>query len=121
LSEGRYNLVNSLFDQMITFRIGELQAATAAIHEVEAALEAKPKHEAREMLSRARALVNAVPVTEEEANDPAFAAIFAKKRKKPTDEVPQRQAEVEQQWDSFARANYTKAEQLARQALSMID
>ena len=117
LSEGRYNLVNSLFDQMITFRLDDLTEATQAIHEAEAELASKPNPQARALLDEARALVAAVPVTEDEANDPAFAAIFEKKRKKITDEVPVRQAEVEQQWDSFARANYRKAKQLAQQAM----
>ena len=45
----------------------------------------------------------AVPVTEAEANDREFSGIFKKKRKKITDKVPLRQAEVEQRWDTFAR------------------
>ena len=118
LSKGRYNLVNSLFDQLITFRAEELQAATRAVYDAEAALAAKPNAAAQALVAQARELITAVPVTEAEANDPAFAAVFAKKRKKPTDEVPERQAEVEQRWDSFARGNYAKAEELARQALA---
>ncbi len=121
LSEGRYNLVNSLFDQLITFRAEELRIATAALHEAQAAIQAKPNAEASKLLDEARSLIDAIPVTEAEANDPAFAGIFAKKRKKPTDEVPQRQAEVEQQWDSFARNNYRKAEELARQAANLAE
>lgn len=121
LSEGRYNLVNSLFDQLITFRADELSSATAAIHTAQAALQAKPNRAAQKLLDEAKGLVDAVPVTEAEANDPAFASIFAKKRKKPTDEVPQRQAEVEQKWDSFARNNYAKAEELAKQAMKMAE
>ena len=119
LSEGRYNLVNSLFDQLITFRMGELRAATEAIHDAAAALEKTPNADAQALLDQARELVAAIPVTEAEANDPAFAAVFEKKRKKATDEVPQRQAEVEQQWDSFARENYAKAEKLAREAAKL--
>ncbi len=121
LSEGRYNLVNSLFDQLITFRADELRSATQAIHEAQAAIDRKPNAEAAKLLAEARAQVNAIPVTEAQANDPDFASIFAKKRKKPTDEVPQRQAEVEQQWDSFARSHYAKAGELARQALKLAD
>ncbi len=120
LSKGRYNLVNSLFDQMITFRKDELQAATQAIHEAAAALAAKPDPKAQALLDQARELVAALPVTEAEANDPAFAAIFEKKRKKATDEVPQRQAEVEQKWDTFARTNYEKAEKLAQEAARLV-
>ncbi|MCG6965980.1 MAG: extracellular solute-binding protein [Chromatiaceae bacterium] len=118
LSEGRYNLVNSLFDQLITFRAEELRTATAAVQAAESALAGKSKPEAEALLEQARTLIAAVPVTEAEANDPAFAAIFAKKRKKPTDEVPQRQAEVEQKWDGFAQSNYAKAGELAKQALN---
>jgi hypothetical protein len=42
LSESRYNVVSALFDQTITFRLKELQAATKAIHAAEAALAKKP-------------------------------------------------------------------------------
>ena len=117
LSEGRYNVVNSLFDQLITFRMDELRAATRAIQEAEAALAARPNADAQRLVAEARALVAAVPVTEAHAGDPAFASVFSKKRKKATDEVPQRQAEVEQEWDAFARANYARAQALAEQAL----
>ncbi len=120
LSEGRYNVVNSLFDQLITFRIGELRAATQAIHEATEALAKRPDPKAQALLDEARQRVAAVPVSEAEANDPAFAAVFEKKRKKATDEVPQRQAEVEQLWDAFARDNYAQAEELARQAIRLV-
>ncbi len=116
VSEARYNLVNSLFDQLITFRLDDLRAATQAIHEAEAVLAKKPSPAARKLLDEARALVAAMPVTEAQANDPAFAAVFEKSRKKAGDEVPQRQAEVEEQWDRFARENYAKALELARRA-----
>ena len=36
LSEDRYSVVHSLFDQTITFRLKELQSATKAIHDAEA-------------------------------------------------------------------------------------
>lgn len=121
LSKGRYNLVNSLFDQLITFRAEELRAATEAVHAAADALATKPNAEGSALLAEARALIRAVPITEAEANDPALASVFSKKRKKPTDEVPQRQAEVEQQWDRFARANYAKAQELAEQALAKTD
>ena len=99
--------------------MGELRAATEAIHDAAAALEKTPNADAQALLDQARELVAAIPVTEAEANDPAFAAVFEKKRKKATDEVPQRQAEVEQQWDTFARENYAKAEKLAREAAKL--
>ena len=119
LSEGRYNVVNSMFDQLITFRMQELQAAVRAVQEADQVLAKKPNAEAQVFVDQARDLIAEVPVTEAEAGDPLFAAIFSKKRKKATDEVPQRQAEVEQGWDSFARSNYAKAEELAQKAQKM--
>ena len=41
LSGARYQVVVSLFDQMVTFRLKELQAATKAIHDAEKRLKAK--------------------------------------------------------------------------------
>jgi len=121
LSEGRYNLVNSLFDQLITFRLEDLRDATTAIYSAQAALAEKPNPEAQKLLDEARSLVAAVPITEEQANDKTFSAIFEKKRKKATDVVPQRQAEVEEQWDRFARESYAKAKELASRAKDMAD
>ncbi len=118
-SKARYNLVNSLFDVMITYRLDDLKAATKAIHEAAAALEKKPNPEAAKLLDEARALVAAVPIDEAKSLDPQFAAIFKKKRKKATDKVTGRQAEVEQQWDEMVRANYAKAKELAMKAASM--
>jgi len=121
VSQGRYNLVNSLFDQLITFRLEDLREATEAIYAAEAALAKKPNPSAQKLVEEARGLVAAVPVTEAQANDKAYAAIFEKKRKKATDQVPQRQAEVEEQWDRFARQNYAKAKELAERAAGMVD
>ncbi len=118
-SKARYNLVNSLFDVMITYRLDDLRAATKAIHEAAAALASKPNAEAQKLLDEARALVAAVPIDEAKSLDPAFASIFKKKRKKKTDKVTGRQAEVEQQWDAMVKANYEKARALAEKAKAM--
>ncbi len=109
LSKRRYNLVNSMFDVMITYRLEDLRAATKAIQKAEAALMKSPNPQAARLLEEARTLVAALPVTEAKAADPAFAGIFKKKRKKKTDVVPQRQAEVEEQWDTFIKKNYAQA------------
>ena len=50
LSEDRYAIVQALFDQTITFRLKELQAATKAIHDAEAKLAGKSSAQARELL-----------------------------------------------------------------------
>ena len=60
------------------------------------------------------------PITEAEAAEPGFANIFKKKRKKATDKVTGRQAEVEQEWDSMVKANYAKAKELAEKAKSLL-
>lgn len=120
LSKNRYNLVNSLFDVMITYRMDDLRAATEAIYEAEAELAESPNAEARELLNQARALVDKPPITEAQANDPDFAAIFTQKRKKASDSVSGRQAEVEAEWDSIVVSNYEQAEALAEKALSLL-
>ncbi len=118
-SKARYNVVNSLFDVMITYRHDDLKAATKAIHEAAAALAKKPNAEARKLLAEARALVAALPIDEAKSLDPAFAGIFKKKRKKATDKITGRQAEIEQQWDAMVKANYAKARELAEKARNM--
>ncbi len=110
LSKSRYNLVNSMFDVMITYRMDDLREATKAIQDAEAA------NGDKNMIAEARALIVALPITEAEAADPAFSGIFKKKRKKATDKVTGRQAEVEQKWDAMVKANYAKAIELANKS-----
>jgi len=118
LSKNRYNLVNSLFDVMITYRMDDLRAATKAIHAAQKALSETPNVEAAALVKQARTLVAALPITEADANNPDISAVFTKKRKKATDKVTGRQAEVEAKWDAFVVANYQQAKDLAEQALS---
>ncbi len=119
-SKARYNLVNSLFDVMITYRLDDLRDATRAIQQAEAALAGKSNPKAEALLKEARALIDQVPIDEAKSLDPEFAAIFKKKRKKKSDKVTGRQAEVEQEWDSMVKANYAKAKALAEQARGML-
>jgi ABC-type Fe3+ transport system substrate-binding protein len=119
-SKNRYNLVNSLFDVMITYRLDDLRAATNAIQDAEAALSGKSSTEAQKLIAEAKALVGAVPIDEAKGLNKDFAGIFKKKRKKATDKVTGRQAEVEAEWDNMIKANYAKAKQLADKAKSML-
>jgi spermidine/putrescine-binding protein len=118
-SEQHYNLVNALFDQLITFQLDGLRAATKAVQDAEAALAKKPNAEGEKLVREARDLIAAMPVSEAESMDPSFDAIFEKKRKKKGDEVPMRQAQVEEKWDAFASKNYAEAEAKAKAALAM--
>ncbi|MGB5984778.1 MAG: hypothetical protein WBG37_05685, partial [Desulfobacterales bacterium] len=56
LSEKRYNIINSLFDVMITYRREDLARAVKAIQEAEAALGGNANPEAAALISEARAL-----------------------------------------------------------------
>ena len=120
LSKNRYNVVNSLFDVMITYRLDDLRDATKAIQEAEAAAKGKSNSEAEALIKQARMLINEIPIDEAKAGQKDFAGIFKKKRKKATDKVTGRQAEVEQQWDSMVKANYAKAKELAEKAKSLL-
>jgi ABC-type Fe3+ transport system substrate-binding protein len=114
LSETRYELLNSLFDRLITFRLKELNAAWKAIHDAEKKLGAGGSADAMTLVAGARRLASSVPISEKEAGDKAIAASFQelKKGQKPAG----RQAEFEEKWDSFAVKNYAEARALAEKA-----
>lgn len=118
-SGARYNLVNSMFDVMITYRLDDLRAAVGAVHKAEAKHAGGDNAEAKALIAEARALIDANPIDEAKSLDTDFAGIFTKKRKKATDEVGERQAEVEQKWDSMVVENYRKAKDLADKAAAM--
>ncbi|MDX2316334.1 MAG: extracellular solute-binding protein [Gammaproteobacteria bacterium] len=120
LSKSRYNVINSLFDVMITYRLDDLRDATKAIQDAEAAMAGKSNAAAADLIAQAKALVNEVPVDAAMASSEEFNAIFKKKRKKATTKVTGRQAEVEQEWDALVKANYAKATSLAEKAKSML-
>jgi ABC-type Fe3+ transport system substrate-binding protein len=119
-SGARYNVVNSLFDVMITYRLDDLRAAVLAVQEAEAKLGSTANAEASALIAEARALISATPIDEAKALDPAFSGIFKKKRKKVTDVIEGRQAEIEQQWDAFVLDNYGRARELAEKASSLL-
>jgi len=120
LSKSRYNVVNSLFDVMITYRLDDLRDAVGAVQKAEAALAEHPNAKAADLVREAKALIAAVPISEAKAAQPDFAKIFKKKRKKATDKVTGRQAEVEEQWDKMVKKNYAQAKAKAEQALAML-
>ena len=123
LSKGRYNLVNSLFDVMITYRLDDLRAAMSAIYKAEKALGNKNNPKAKKLIADARALISKSPITEAQANDPAFNKIFKKSRKKSKDiekYAGTRQAEVEAEWDKQVVSNYSQAKQKAEEALKSL-
>ncbi|MBD3181035.1 extracellular solute-binding protein, partial [Candidatus Poribacteria bacterium] len=111
ISQERYGLINSLFDQVITFRLKDLRQAWKAIYEAEeqiAKRKSRGKNVSKEeaLLKEARSLVTKVPISEKDANDPGINQNFA-------GEANEIQAKYETQWDSLSKDNYAKAKKIA--------
>ena len=118
LSETRYNVVSALFDQSITFRIKELQAATKAIHEAEAALAKKPNAAAAALVKQARELAFAPVVSQTMAGNKEFLKLFTANKKDA--DVNKQVTGLEDRWNTAARENYGKARTLAEQASGLL-
>jgi len=117
LSRSRYYVVNSLFDQTVTFRHKELTAATKAIHEAAAKLAGKGNPQAQKLLAEARELAYTPIVSEEKSKDKEFLALFSQTKR---DALKTKQLTgLEEYWNSTARKNYLRAAELANQAAAM--
>jgi len=117
LSESRYYLVSSLFDQTVTFRHKELQAATKAIHDAEAALAKKANPEGSALVRQARDLAFAPIVNESLVKDAQFLATFTRNKRDAA--VNQEVTGLEDSWNNKAKSNYEKARELAARAASL--
>ncbi len=118
LSSDRYQVVVSLFDQMVTFRLKELQAATRAIHDAERKLKAKPNAQAAELLKQARSFAYSPLVSDSMIKDEQFLELFRRNKKEV--EVAKQLTGLEDLWSTKAKANYAKAGELAGQAAALI-
>jgi ABC-type glycerol-3-phosphate transport system substrate-binding protein len=118
LSEDRYAIVHSLFDQTITFRLKELQAATKAIWDTEAKLAGKKNAEAEALLRQARDLAYAPVISAQIADQKDFQMLFASIKREVT--VARQITGLEETWNSKAKANYEKAADAARQAAALV-
>ncbi len=98
LSSSRVNLVNALFDQVITFRLAELRAGGRA---------GKKAAPGAALRREAPALASTPPLDDKRADRALNDAFKSKADVK---------AKHEAEWDAFARANYAKARALAEQA-----
>ncbi len=114
LSGQRYPVVISLFDQMVTFRLKELQAATKSIHEAAKALKARPNAKGNELLAQAQSLAYTPLVGAENVKNKEFLELFRKSRRDVA--VSKELTGMEQIWSEKARANYERARQLADEA-----
>ena len=118
LSESRYNVVSAMFDQTITFRLKELQAATKAIQAAEAALAKKPNVAAAALVKQARDLAYTPAVGQGLAGDKDFLALFTANKKSAA--VNKQVTGLEDTWNRHARDNYERARTLAEQALAQV-
>ncbi len=110
LSESRYYVVVSLFDQLVTFRHKELAAAAKAIHEADKRLAGRRNAQ----LEEARKLAFSPTLDEKQAADKALLAVF--KADKKDAEATRRKTQVEEEWATKAKANYARAVELANAA-----
>ena len=115
-SEVRNDVVDALFDQIITFQLADLKRTAKAINEADAALAKKDNAQGRTLLNEARALTTAMPITEAQAASAEIGGAFTGSKQKGT-----RQAEFEQQWAAFSKehnaqalAKATEAQKLAK-------
>jgi phosphoglycerate transport regulatory protein PgtC len=114
LSSARTAVVDTLYDQLVTFQLDALKSATKAIHTAEAALAKKDSPAGRALLKEARDLVAKMPVTAEQAASAEIQAAFSGGKQKSA-----RQAELEQQWAASAKAAYVEAETKAGEAAKL--
>ena len=114
LSQARYGVVSSLFDQVITFRLKELQLATKAILDAEQKFAKKPNSQAAALIQEARTLVFSPVVSGAESNQRELLELF--KKKKNDADVTKRLGQLEETWGTRAKANYEKGLELALQA-----
>ncbi len=115
LSTSRVNVVNALFDQLVTFRHAELRAAWGAIAQASIAAArargaGKNVERAETLLREARSVASAVPIDDKRASKDLNDALKSKADVK---------ARHEAEWDAFARASYARARALAEQALAV--
>lgn len=114
LSSGRRDVVNSLYDHVITFRHRELKEAWQSIYRAEEIL-GKTKSanaaQGKNLLMEAKKLGSQVPIDDKRAGDKEVSGAFKSKSGL--------KAQLETQWENFARANYAKAQELADKAASL--
>jgi len=111
-SEARTAVVDTLFDQLISFQLAGLKDVTKSLQEVEAALARKDNAKARGLAAEARDLIAAMPVSEAQAASAELRAAFTGGKEKGA-----RQAELENQWAGFAKERYAQAKAKADEAL----
>ena len=117
LSESRYYVVSSIFDQTITFRHKELVLAAKAINAAAAKLAGKNNPQAAKLLDDARDAAYSPVVTAQKSADKEFLALY-RNTKRDAERTKQTTA-LEEYWSNTARKNYLRAAELANQAAAL--
>src|SRR5690606_19793843 len=117
LSQSRYYIVQSLFDQTITFRHADLQQASKAIYDAEAKLGNATSEKAKEALAQAKKLAWTPLLDSEQVKSPELLAVFAGNKKDA--DISQKLSKIQGEWNSQAKANYEKARALAQEAANL--
>src|SRR5690606_29201166 len=102
MAQARYHVVTHMFDQTITFRHKELQAATKAIHDAEKKLAGKSSPQAAELMRQARALAYTPVVDAALLKKPEFLELFARPVAKKGEAPDKQLAALEEEWNSKA-------------------
>jgi len=114
ISSSRRDVVNSLYDHIITFRHNELREAWKSIYATDQSL-AKNKSasaaQSKELIAEAKKLASQVPINDRRATDKEVTGAFKSKSGV--------KAQLETEWENFARANYQRAKELADKAQAL--
>lgn len=114
LSSERRDVVNSLYDHVIAFLHRDLKEAWGAIYKAEEAMakgKGRERSQAQSLVAEARKLASQAPINDKRASDKEVTGAFKAKSGL--------KAQVETEWENFARANYARARELANKALSL--
>ena len=118
LSRQRYNLVNTLFDTMITFRVKKLNHIWEKIYQAESLLENNENSMLSQNIQEARHLISTIPVSRKEMLNQEFTSIFRHHKSGIT--LPAKQLDLELAWKQFAQGNLEHSEAVVQNILTQI-
>lgn len=118
ISERRYRIVSSMFDQLITFRHAELKRAIEHITEAENLLSLRPHAEAAALVAQAREKAYSIPISAAQISSAAFVHDLTSRDKHAGGH--KKLAEAERRMAQASRDNYLEADNLAQQALRLL-
>lgn len=122
LSRQRYQLVNILFDQLITFHLKNTKRAWKAIHSARQSLILQNQNSNKHfpnVLDNIVQSITSVPIINSQSVDLEFASLFS--QHKPGLPISPIQSEIETRWSRERRSQLLNAIQTAKQILVSLD